>query len=83
MQITYYVICMSEIVTVRVDKTLKRKIKKYGISVSKITRDALEEEIKKHERQELANAVREMKTLLAQITDEEIVKALRESRDQR
>ena len=74
---------MSEVVTVRVDKTLKKKIKKYRINVSKITREALEEEIKKHERQELANAVSEMKTLLNKIPDDEIVKAIRESRDQR
>jgi len=74
---------MSEVVTVRVDKTLKKKIKKYRISVSKITREAIEEEIKKHERQELADAVSEMKTLLNKIPDDEIVKAIRESRDQR
>ena len=74
---------MSEVVTVRVDKTLKKKIRKYKISISKITRDALEEEIKKHERQELANAISEMKTLLNKIPDDEIVKAVRESRDQR
>ena len=79
----YYTICMSEVVTVRVDKTLKKKIKKYRISVSKITREAIEEEIKKHERQELADAVSEMKTLLNKIPDDEIVKAIRESRDQR
>ena len=74
---------MSEVVTVRVDKTLKKKIKKYRISVSKITREAIEEEIKKHERQELADAVSEMKTLLNKIPDDEIVRAIRESRDQR
>jgi post-segregation antitoxin (ccd killing protein) len=74
---------MSEVVTVRVDKDLKEKIRKYRISVSKITREALEEEIKKRERQELANAVSEMKTLLNKIPDDEIVRAVRESRDQR
>jgi len=74
---------MSEVVTIRVDKVLKEKIKKYKISVSKITREALEEEIKKHERQELVNAVSEMKTLLNKIPDDEIVRAIRESRDQR
>jgi antitoxin CcdA len=74
---------MSEVVTVRVDKTLKKKIKKYKINVSKITREALEEEIKKKERQELANAVSEMKTILNKIPDDEIVRAIRESRDQR
>ena len=74
---------MSEAVTVRVDKTLKKKIRKYKISVSKITREALEEEVKKRERQELANAVCEMKTLLSKIPDDEIVRAVRESRDRR
>ena len=74
---------MSEVVTVRVDKVLKEKIRKYKISVSKITREAIEEEIKKHERQELANAVSEMKTLLNKIPDDEIVRAIRASRDQR
>jgi len=74
---------MSEVVTVRVDKVLKEKIRKYRISVSKITREALEEEIEKHERQELANAISEMKTLLNKIPDDEIVRAIRESRDQR
>ena len=74
---------MSEVVTIRVNKVLKEKIRKYRISVSKITREALEEEIKKHERQELANAISEMKTLLNKIPDDEIVRAIRASRDQR
>jgi len=74
---------MSEVVTIRVDKVLKGKIRKYRIRVSKITREALEEEVKKHERQELANAISEMKTLLSKIPDDEIVRAVRESRDQR
>jgi antitoxin CcdA len=74
---------MSEVLTVRVDKALKEKIRKYKISVSKITRQALEEEIKKRERQELTGAIIEMKTLLEKIPDEEIIKAVRDSRDQR
>ena len=74
---------MSEILTVRVDKALKRKIKKYNLNVSKITRQAIEEEIKKRERQELTSAIMEMKTLLEKIPDQEIVKAIRDSRDQR
>jgi post-segregation antitoxin (ccd killing protein) len=74
---------MSEILTVRVDKALKGKIKKYKISVSKITRQAIEEEIRKREKQELTEAIIEMKTLLEKIPDQEITKAIRESRDQR
>lgn len=78
-----YNICMSEVLTVRVDKALKEKIRKYKINISKITRQALEEEIKKRERQELTGAIIEMKTLLEKIPDEEIIKAVRDSRDQR
>ena len=74
---------MSEVLTLRVDKALKGKIRKYKISVSKIARQALEEEIRKRERQELTDAIIEMKTLLEKIPDEEIIKAVRESRDQR
>jgi hypothetical protein len=74
---------MSEVLTVRVDKTLKEKTKKYKINVSKITRQAIEEEIKKHEKQELTNMITEMKNLLEKIPDQEITKAIRDSRDQR
>jgi hypothetical protein len=69
---------MSEVLTLRVDKALKGKIRKYKISFSKIARQAIEEEIGKRERQELTDAIIEMKTLLEKIPDEEIIKAVRE-----
>ncbi len=74
---------MSEVVTVRLGRTLKQRIRKYGISVSKTVREALEEEVKRREMEELAKAIGEMKNLLGKIPDNEIVKAIRESRDQR
>ena len=74
---------MSEVLTVRVDRVLKEKIRKYRINASKTARHALEEEIKKHETQEIADAVSEMKTLLSKIPDDEILRVIRESRDQR
>ena len=72
---------MTEIVTVRVKKSLKEKVKKHGIDVSKTVREALEDEVKKRETAELAHAIGEMKTVLEKIPDDEIVKAIRESRD--
>ncbi len=74
---------MSEVITVRVKKSLKEKIRKHRINVSKTVRDALEDEVKKRENAELAQAINQMKTVLEKIPDEEIVKAIRESRDQR
>ena len=64
-------------------RNLKEKARKYKINVSKIVRQALEDEVKKQEKAELFRAVNEMKVLSQKIPDEEIVKDIRESRDQR
>jgi post-segregation antitoxin (ccd killing protein) len=74
---------MSEIITVRVKKSLKEKIRKHKINVSKTVREALEDEVKKRENAELAQAISQMKAVLEKIPDDEIVRAIRESRDQR
>ncbi len=74
---------VSEVVTIRVEKALKQKIRKYKINASKVARAAIEEEVKKKEEAELLNALIEMQKILQKIPDEEIVKAIRESRDQR
>ncbi len=74
---------MSEVVTVRVEKRLKDRLRKYKINVSEKVRQLLEEEVQRHERDELAKAVAEMKTLLNKIPDEEITRSIRESRDHR
>ena len=74
---------MSEVITVRVKKSLKEKIRKHRIDISRTVREALEDEVRKREKAELARALSEMKTILEKVPDDEIVKAIRESRDQR
>ena len=74
---------MSEVITVRVKKTLKEKIRKHKINVSKTVREALEDEVKKREDAELTQAISEMKIILDKIPDDEIIRTIRESRDQR
>jgi post-segregation antitoxin (ccd killing protein) len=74
---------MSEIITVRVEKTLKEKIRQHQINVSETVRMALEDEIKKIENAELSRAISEMKLILDKIPDAEIVNAVRDSRDLR
>jgi len=73
----------SEVITIRIDRSLKKKIHKYKISVSKTVRAALEEEVRKSEEAEFIRALEEMKLLLQKIPEDEIVKAVRQSRDQR
>ncbi len=74
---------MSEIITVRVEKSLKEKIRQHGINVSETVRMALEDEVKRLENAELSRAISEMKLVLEKIPDAEIVNAVRVSRDQR
>ncbi len=74
---------MTEVVTVRVKKTLKDKARKYNIDISKTVRTALEDEIRKREEEELTQALSDIKVILQKIPNEEIVKAIRQSRDQR
>lgn len=83
MQVLCYDISMTEIITVRVQKSLKAKLKKHKVNVSKAVREALEDEVKKREDVELMDAICRMKAVLQKIPDDEIVRAIRESRDER
>ena len=67
-------------VVVRVSREVKEDIRRYGIEVSKVVRKALEEEIKRRKLEELKNAAGRLGDLLAKISDEEIVKSIRETR---
>ena len=74
---------MSEVITVRVKKSLKEKIRKHKINISRTVRGALEDEVRRHENAELAHALSEAKAVLEKVPDGKIVRAVRESRDQR
>ncbi|MDR2203524.1 MAG: DUF4145 domain-containing protein [Nitrososphaerota archaeon] len=72
---------MSEIITVRVEKTLKDKIRQHKINISETVRIALEDEIRKLENVELSDAINEMKLVLEKIPDAEIMTTISDSRD--
>lgn len=74
---------MSEVLTVRVDRETKNKIKKHKINVSDTVRNALYKEIERREDEELKTALREAGKILRKIPKEEIVKNIRESREER
>ena len=78
-----YTLCMTETVVVRVDEKLKRKVKAYNLNISEIVRSALRDEVQKRERKELISALERAKKALSKVPDEKIVKAVRETRDNR
>jgi antitoxin CcdA len=66
-----------------VDRETKKKIKKHGINVSDTVRKALEREIMKREEEDLQLALDEAGRILRKIPEKDIVRMIRESRDER
>ena len=74
--------CLTSI-TVRIPDELKRDIEVFRVKVSDVTRSALENEVKRLKRKRAEEAAQKLSTLLAKVSDEEIIKAVRESREER
>lgn len=73
----------SVVITVRVPRDLKDKIGRYGISVSKVVRRALEEEVERRRLDEARKAADRIGELFARIPEKEIVESIREMRGAR
>jgi len=67
-------------ITVRVPKELKEDIGRYGVEVSKVVREALEEEIRRRKLEDLRKTAGELGEFFAKISDEQIVQSIRETR---
>ena len=74
---------MTGTVIVRVDDELKKKAKAYNLNISEVVRSALKDEIRKRERRNLISALEQAKKALSKVPDDELVKAIRQTRDDR
>jgi post-segregation antitoxin (ccd killing protein) len=74
---------MTEMVTVRVDEETRRKIRRYGIPVSKVARGAILREIQRKEREEALHAVKGMKQILRKVDVGRVAREIREDRSAR
>ena len=71
---------MGSVISVRIPPDLKDDLKRYGIEVSEVTRKALEEEVRRREREELQGMAEELGEFLEKIPRERIVEGIREDR---
>jgi len=71
------------IVSVWIPKKLMTKAKTYGINISEVLRRALEEEIIRIESKKIGALIDEFKKRVRNIKKEHIVRAVRESREER
>ena len=74
---------MSVTVSVRIPRELKEEAKRYGINISEVARRALEEEVRRRKLEEAMAAARRIGEILSKIPEEEMVKWLREAREER
>lgn len=70
-------------VSAKVPYELREKAAKLGININQLVRRALEEEVKRREKEQLKVMAQEVSQILFKISEEEIVKIIRESRDKR
>jgi len=70
-------------VSARIRRELYEKLKRYGIVVSDVIRRALEEEVRRREEEEIASMLDKAQEILARIPSEELVEAIRASREER
>ena len=70
-------------VTAKVSPELKERLTKLGVNVSKTIREALEREAERLEQERLRELSEEAGAILRKIPAEEIVRSIRESREQR
>ena len=70
-------------VSAKIPKHLKEKMQRLKIKPSKILRKALEDEVKKREMEELKQEINKLKPVLDKVSMEDIVKSIREDRDNR
>ena len=84
--ISYYVKGrpMSVVVSAKVPKELRERARRYGISISKVVRRTLEAEVAKAEEEKLRTALDEVShKLKRRVAKEDLVRAVRESREGR
>ena len=76
---------MSKLVTVsaKIPEELKKKMNNLNIKPSEIIKEAIENEIKRREIEELKETLEEVKPILAKLSVERVVKSIREDRESR
>ncbi|KAA0006801.1 MAG: hypothetical protein FE045_02005 [Thermoplasmata archaeon] len=70
-----------EVVSAKIPKEFKKKIKEYNINVSDVIRKAIEEEIRKREAMRIKENIEKNRKLLEKLKMKDIVAIIREDRE--
>jgi len=81
--IDFLYIIMSEVLSVRVNKELKKKAKELRINIREVVEKALENAIREKEKEEIKGIAMKIKELMKDVSEEDWVRTIKESRDER
>jgi post-segregation antitoxin (ccd killing protein) len=70
-------------VTAKIPVELKKKLSKFGVNVSEFTREALQKEVARLERERRRKLVEEASEILQKIPADELIEAVRAGRESR
>ncbi|AEE93252.1 VapB-type antitoxin [Acidianus hospitalis W1] len=73
----------SVVISVRIPEELKEELEKYNIDEAEVIRRALINEVKKAKAKELEKEAKEIKEVLSKIPIEDVIKEIREDREER
>ncbi|ADX81913.1 hypothetical protein [Saccharolobus islandicus] len=73
----------SVVISVRIPEELKEELEKYNIDEAEVVRRALINEVKKAKAKELEKEAKEIKEVLSKIPIEDVIKEIREDREER
>jgi metal-responsive CopG/Arc/MetJ family transcriptional regulator len=73
----------SVVISVRIPEELKEELEKYNIDEAEVIRRALINEVKKAKAKELEKEAKEIKEILSKIPIEDVIKGIREDREER
>jgi Post-segregation antitoxin CcdA. len=74
---------MSDVLSVRVNKELKKKAKELRINIREVVEKALENAIREKEKEEIKGIAMKIKELMKDVSEEDWVRTIKESRDER
>ncbi|MHA1253344.1 MAG: hypothetical protein ACTSRP_25430 [Candidatus Helarchaeota archaeon] len=74
---------MSDIITIRIPKKLKQKLKEFNIDVANLVRNTLSEEVKRRETEIILKSIENLDNVIKKLDCDEIVQMIREDREGR
>ncbi|AWR96055.1 type II toxin-antitoxin system CcdA family antitoxin [Acidianus brierleyi] len=74
---------MSDVISVRVSKELKKRAQELGINIREVVEKALDNAIREKEKEEIKETTMKIKELMRDVSEDDWIRDIKESRNER